>query len=101
VQCCNPILKSDTGGWSVFYALFGWTNSATYGSVISYNVYWLAVIVWFLSMLYFERTGHWPLIKGKPSSDSDASPVDPEDGVISKGVDSTAAPFTIELTIDS
>jgi high-affinity iron transporter len=45
-QCCSPLENGD-GGWGIFNSLFGWQNSATYGSVISYNLYWLVVIAGF------------------------------------------------------
>lgn len=61
VNCCNPEIDN---GWDVFNALLGWQNSATYGSVISYNMYWLAVIVTLMLMLYEEKYGHLPLLKG-------------------------------------
>lgn len=38
VNRCNPELNGG-GGWGIINALLGWTNSATYGSVISYNLY--------------------------------------------------------------
>lgn len=60
VNCCNP--ETDNG-WDVFNALLGWQNSATYGSVIGYNVYWIAVICVLLLMLYEEKYGHLPLTK--------------------------------------
>lgn len=60
VNCCNP--ETDNG-WDVFNALLGWQNSATYGSVISYNIYWLALIVILALMLYQEKTGHLPFTK--------------------------------------
>lgn len=60
VNCCNPEIDN---GWDVFNALLGWQNSATYGSVISYNIYWLAVIVVLALMLYQEKTGHLPFTK--------------------------------------
>jgi len=69
VNCCNPELKGG-GGWGIFNALFGWTNSATYGSVISYNMYWVAVIITFLLMLYTEKTGHFPFMKPKKTAQS-------------------------------
>lgn len=53
------------GGWGIFNAILGWQNSATYGSVISYNLYWIAVISGFLAMRYKEVKGHWPLVKAK------------------------------------
>lgn len=49
----------------MFNAILGWTNSATYGSVISYNLYWLVVMIGFISMRYQEVKGHWPLMKPK------------------------------------
>ncbi|KAK4155053.1 iron permease FTR1/Fip1/EfeU [Chaetomidium leptoderma] len=64
VNCCSPKVNGG-GGWGFFNAIFGWTNSATYGSVLSYNLYWLCVIVSFLVMRYREVKGHWPLMKPK------------------------------------
>ena len=61
VNCCNPLTDH---GWDVFNALLGWQNSATYGSVISYNIYWLAVIAVLVLMYYEEKTGHLPFAKG-------------------------------------
>lgn len=54
LQCCSPSLNGG-GGWGIFNALFGWQNSATYGSVISYNVYWIAVILGFIAMRFHEK----------------------------------------------
>ncbi|KAH0541523.1 hypothetical protein FGG08_003998 [Glutinoglossum americanum] len=68
VNCCSPGVGGG-GGWGVFNSLFGWTNSATYGSVISYNLYWIAVSLGFFVMRYKEKTGHWPLIKPKATDD--------------------------------
>jgi high-affinity iron transporter len=58
VNCCNPQIDN---GWDVFQALLGWQNSATYGSVISYNVYWIGIMLAISCMLYEERTGSLPL----------------------------------------
>ncbi|KAA8897716.1 hypothetical protein TRICI_006679 [Trichomonascus ciferrii] len=59
VNCCNP--ETD-GGWEIFNALFGWQNSATYGSVISYNVYWIFLISLIGLLLYSEKSGGLPFI---------------------------------------
>nr|POE73097.1 plasma membrane iron permease [Quercus suber] len=64
VNCCNPEINGG-GGWGIFNALFGWQNSATLGTVLAYNFYWIAVIVVFLSMMYNEKKGHWPFMKAK------------------------------------
>jgi len=71
----NPELNGG-GGWGIFNAILGWQNSATYGSVISYNLYWLAVIVGFVVMRYRESKGHLPFMKAKAqaaASDEDMS----------------------------
>jgi len=62
----NPDLNGG-GGWGIFNAILGWQNSATYGSVISYNVYWIAIITGFALMRFKEVKGHWPLLKAKKS----------------------------------
>ncbi|CAH2350776.1 plasma membrane iron permease [[Candida] railenensis] len=60
VNCCNP--ETDNG-WDVFNALLGWQNSATYGSVLSYVIYWIALIVVLFLMLFEEKHGHLPFTK--------------------------------------
>ncbi|KAI8836405.1 iron permease FTR1 family-domain-containing protein [Chytriomyces cf. hyalinus JEL632] len=42
MKCCDP---HDTRyfHWQLFAAVFGWTNSATFGSLAAYIVYWLLV----------------------------------------------------------
>ncbi|KAF4997388.1 hypothetical protein FDECE_12096 [Fusarium decemcellulare] len=60
VNCCNP--ETDNG-WDVFNAILGWQNTATYGSVISYCVYWVFLTIVILGLLYEERTGSLPLKK--------------------------------------
>lgn len=59
VNCCNGL---KDGWWMVFNAIFGWTNSATYGSVATYISYWLLVIIWLEVKLYEEREGVLPLL---------------------------------------
>ncbi|KAJ3934182.1 MAG: Ftr1 protein [Lentinula lateritia] len=54
LDCCNPEDNLDNSGWSIFNAIFGWTNSATLGSVLSYVFYWLAVIVTLIIMKFQE-----------------------------------------------
>lgn len=41
----NPENNLDSQGWSIFNALFGWSNNASIGTILSYCFYWLAVIV--------------------------------------------------------
>lgn len=77
VNCCNAELNGG-GGWGIFNAILGWENSATYGSVLSYNFYWLVVIVAFLCMRYYEKKGHWPFMKANTKAMDETS----EDGVV-------------------
>ncbi|KAK9342599.1 iron permease FTR1/Fip1/EfeU [Lipomyces starkeyi] len=60
VNCCNG---ETSGGWMIFNAILGWENSATYGSVISYNLYWLTLMMTIGLMLFKERHGHHPFLK--------------------------------------
>lgn len=54
VNCCNA--ETDNG-WDVFNAILGWENTGTYGSIISYNVYWLFIMLCVAYMLWEERSG--------------------------------------------
>ncbi|TDL21947.1 iron permease FTR1 [Rickenella mellea] len=54
LACCNPENKLDGEGWMIFAAIFGWTNSATLGTVLSYVFYWLAVIAGLIYMKFKE-----------------------------------------------
>lgn len=67
VNCCNPEVNGG-GGWGIFNALLGWQNSATYGSVISYNLYWICVIAMFALMSFKEKHGRYPFMKAKAAS---------------------------------
>lgn len=51
----------------IFTAIFGWTNSATVGSVISYNAYWLVLICALKLLMIEENTdiSHIYLSAGK------------------------------------
>ncbi|RKL16554.1 hypothetical protein BFJ68_g5169 [Fusarium oxysporum] len=53
------------GGWAILNAVVGWNNSATYGSVLAYNLYWVFVIAQFSLMSFKEDHGHYPLLKGE------------------------------------
>ncbi|KAF2015124.1 plasma membrane iron permease [Aaosphaeria arxii CBS 175.79] len=57
INCCSGELDH---GWDVFNALLGWENTATYGSVLSYNFYWIFIIVSVWLMRYQERHGSIP-----------------------------------------
>lgn len=50
-------------------AIFGWTNSATFGSVIAYNVYWIVLTLSVAVLRYKEVKGHYPFFKAKKSEE--------------------------------
>ncbi|ODV78042.1 iron permease [Suhomyces tanzawaensis NRRL Y-17324] len=62
VNCCNGELQDDDAFWMMFTAIFGWTNSATYGSIFGYLFYWIVVIAAFSALLHEEKNGHLPVI---------------------------------------
>ena len=64
VNCCNPDLNGG-GGWGIFNALLGWQNSATYGSVVAYNMFWLVTILGFILLRFRETKGRFPFMKSK------------------------------------
>lgn len=70
IKCCSPLINGG-GGWGIFNAVFGWQNSATYGSIITYNLYWIVVSISFVAMHYQEKTGHWPLMKAKKTQSAE------------------------------
>ena len=75
--------------------MFGWQNSATFGSVISYNVYWIFVIAMFVSMRFQEVRGRWPWSRGKKV-------VDDVEGSSARGSEGSAVdekrPGVVEVT---
>ena len=46
-----------------YLTVLGWQNSATYSSVIVYNIYWIVVGGWFLVQLFLEKKGKYPFMK--------------------------------------
>lgn len=62
VNCCSGI---NDGGWMLLNALVGWNNTATYGSIFSYNIYWLLIVIMLKIKLYEEKHGFLPLIPHK------------------------------------
>ncbi|PRP75519.1 high-affinity iron permease CaFTR1 [Planoprotostelium fungivorum] len=47
--------QANPGGWGVFNAILGWQGTATYGSVITYCVYWIGLMVWLVVLRLKER----------------------------------------------
>lgn len=59
VNCCNGEVD---GPWMILTAIFGWCNSATYGSVLSYIFYWLVISGAFRVLRFENRNGYLPWI---------------------------------------
>lgn len=54
LDCCNPENNFDSQGWNIFAALFGWTNTATVGTVLAYVFYWLLAMALLVYMKFSE-----------------------------------------------
>ncbi|ODV61428.1 iron permease FTR1 [Ascoidea rubescens DSM 1968] len=59
VNCCNG--QTD-GLWMLAAAIFGWTNSATYISVLTYDLYWIGIVIIINMLKYEEKHGFLPFI---------------------------------------
>lgn len=89
VNCCSPVFNGG-GGWGIFNALLGWQNSATYGSVISYNLFWLVTIIAFVVMRFKEKRGRYPFMKARAAPVHERSSEEGSDGVVELPKASTA-----------
>ncbi|OBZ77887.1 Iron transporter FTH1 [Grifola frondosa] len=65
LDCCNPENNFDNSGWTMFSAIFGWTNSATIGSILSYVFYWIAVMC---SLIYLKFKEGRTMLLGRESA---------------------------------
>ncbi|KAJ2607858.1 high-affinity iron permease [Coemansia sp. RSA 1365] len=45
---------NDNSGWGIFNAILGWQSVATYGSIISYCIYWLFVAVALVALYFYD-----------------------------------------------
>ncbi|KAJ2337529.1 high-affinity iron permease [Coemansia sp. RSA 2681] len=50
----NPEAK-DNNGWGIFNAILGWTNVATFGTIISYCLYWAALAAYLVILGIHEK----------------------------------------------
>ncbi|KAJ1996900.1 hypothetical protein H4R26_006021 [Coemansia thaxteri] len=50
----NPEANSGSG-WGVFNAVLGWTNVATYGTIISYCLYWVVLAAYLVGLRIHEK----------------------------------------------
>ncbi|KAF9448581.1 iron permease FTR1 [Macrolepiota fuliginosa MF-IS2] len=45
LDCCGTqAANGGGGGWSIFAAIFGWSNNGSLGTILSYVFYWIAVM---------------------------------------------------------
>ncbi|KAI8618006.1 iron permease FTR1 family-domain-containing protein [Chytriomyces sp. MP71] len=54
LSCCDPNNRS-AGGWQLLNAVFGWTNSPTVGSIVSYILFWLLMSLTLVVMKLMDR----------------------------------------------
>lgn len=52
----NPdVNTSANGGYQIFNAILGWNNTATYGTVISYCLYWVGIAIYLVYLRFKEE----------------------------------------------
>ncbi|KAG6915687.1 hypothetical protein DXG01_010415 [Tephrocybe rancida] len=54
LDCCSPENKLANQGWTIFNAIFGWTNNATLGTVLGYVFYWIAIMATLVYLKFKE-----------------------------------------------
>ena len=54
LDCCNPENNTDNDGWSIFGAIFGWTNTAYVGTILAYILYWMLALAILTYMKWSE-----------------------------------------------
>lgn len=54
LTCCNPE-ATNTGGWEIFNAFLGWSNTATIATITGYITYWVVLILGLVAMRLRER----------------------------------------------
>jgi len=54
LACCSPNDNLDGQGWSIFGAIFGWSNNGSLGTILSYVFYWIAVIATLVFLKFKE-----------------------------------------------
>ncbi|KAH6974423.1 iron permease FTR1 family protein [Ilyonectria sp. MPI-CAGE-AT-0026] len=79
VNCCSPDYQGGYG-WGIFNGILGWTNSATYSTVLSYNIYWILLSSFLILSRFREVKGRWPLMKRKQSTSEDLDEIDSNPG---------------------
>ncbi|PWN31799.1 iron permease FTR1 [Meira miltonrushii] len=76
LDCCNPEDKKNGGsGWAILNSLFGWNNTATVGSILSYIFYWLAVIS-YLVYSHFQQQQRQEQSLNKNAAPSEGSQIE-------------------------
>ncbi|KAI8318682.1 high-affinity iron permease [Martensiomyces pterosporus] len=68
----NPELNTG-GGWKIFNAILGWTNIATYGSIISYCLYWVVLAAYLAYLGIHEKNVERRQATKDPASEEHSS----------------------------
>jgi len=53
LDCCGT-QPTAGGGWSIFTAIFGWSNNGSLGTILSYVFYWIAVMAALIFLKFRE-----------------------------------------------
>ncbi|KAI8318679.1 hypothetical protein GQ54DRAFT_314272 [Martensiomyces pterosporus] len=65
----NPEGNSGNGGWQIFNSILGWSNVATYGTIISYCLYWVCLAAYLVYLGIHEKNIDRKQALEEPSSE--------------------------------
>ncbi len=51
----SPDVSTTNGSWLIFNSVLGWRNTGSYGTVLGYALYWIAIILALVYMRFQER----------------------------------------------
>lgn len=54
LDCCASESTGNDQGWTIFTAIFGWSNNGSLGTILSYVFYWIAVIAALIYLKFSE-----------------------------------------------
>ncbi|KAJ2015775.1 high-affinity iron permease [Coemansia sp. S610] len=73
----------DNSGWGIFNAILGWNNVATYGTIISYCLYWVALAAYLVALgIHDKRVDRKQQQPSKEAEEMDSGKLQPRAEVI-------------------
>jgi high-affinity iron transporter len=95
----NPdVNTSANGGYQIFNAILGWNNTATYGTVISYCLYWVCISIYLVYLRFKEKRQALAENEKKEKESFDRND---SDATISSPVDESAKALEESRTLEN